>query len=278
MTTKKTAPRTALRVALVQMSSRAEVAKNMEAMKRETWKAAKTGARWIIFPEMGYQMSGKPLWRNEVPRYSYYLETFQAWAKELGVVLLPGTLREPCDVKGRYFNSLPVIDSKGRVLTTYRKLHLFQANLPDRRYNEAAYTHPGKDPLIVDIDGIKLGLTICFDLRFPELFRNLKKQGAQIITVPSAFVHHTGVAHWEVLLRARAIENQVFVLAPNQTGIVGTGSRTFGHTMAVSPWGKVMKVKKSGPGIVYADLDLDELQSVTQRVDAWACRRTEFFS
>lgn len=271
---KKNSERT-LRTALVQLRSGVDVGKNIAEMKRQTWKAAKAGARWIQFPEMAYQMSSKAVWRHEVEKYPEYLETFQAWAKELGVVLLPGTLREPSHRKGSYFNSLPVIGPNGRLLKTYRKLHLFQANLPDRRYNEAAYTCPGEDAMVVDLDGVKLGLTICFDLRFPELFRKLKHAGAQVITVPSAFVHHTGKAHWEVLLRARAIENQVFILAPNQTGIVGTGSRTFGHTLAVSPWGTVIGKKKAGVGSVLVDLNLDELKTVTQSVDAWACRRPE---
>jgi deaminated glutathione amidase len=265
-------------VALVQMTSGANADRNLIVMEKLARRAAKAGAAWIQFPEMAYLMSGKASWRREVERFSYYMGIFQNWAADLGVVLVPGTVREPSPMRGHYYNSLPVLGPDGKPLCIYRKIHLFQANLPDRRYNEAAYTTEGKEAVVVDIHGVKLGLSVCFDLRFPELFRELKKRGAQIITVPSAFVHLTGKAHWEVLLRARAIENQVFILAPNQTGKVGTGSKTFGHTMAISPWGEVIAQKKSGVSALMAQINLSDLEKVTHRVDAWACRRPDLFT
>jgi deaminated glutathione amidase len=266
-----------LRVALVQMNSSADTAANLAWMKKKTYLAAKGGAQWVLFPEMGYQAAPKAAWRTEVAKYSSYLETFQSWARELGITLIPGSLREPAPRKHAYYNTLPVISRTGKVLAAYRKIHLFQATLPDRRYNEAAYTDRGTEVSVVDIEGVKLGLTICFDLRFPELFRALRGAGAQIITVPSAFVYHTGVAHWEVLLRARAIENQVFILAPNQTGVIGTGSRCFGNTVAISPWGKVFARKKDAAGILPVEIQLDEIATASQSLDAWGCRQPHVF-
>jgi nitrilase len=258
------------------MSTTNDWDRNLEKMRRHLAEAAGKGARVVAFPEMAYFMGKQSEWSARLDRHESLLSLFSGWAREYGVTLLPGSIREPAG-GGRYFNTQWAWNARGEVIARYRKIFLFRADLPDRQYREAQYCDPGSEITTFDADGMKLGLAICYDLRFPELFRALRARGAQAILLPASFTVPTGTAHWQVLLRARAIENQVFVLAPAQVGEVGDGARTYGHTCGISPWGEVLGDLDDAEGVLCLDLELARIAEATSRVDAWASRREDLF-
>ena len=165
-------------------------------------------------------------------------------------------------------NRAVLVSDAGEIVTTYDKLHMFDVDLPNGdRYRESSLYEPGEDARIVDTPWGRLGLTICYDMRFPQLYRALAKAGAEIIAVPAAFTRPTGEAHWEVLLRARAIENGVFILAPAQGGTHEDGRTTWGHSLAVDPWGRILaQAGDDEPGVIMADLDLDQVKTTRQAI------------
>ena len=168
-----------------------------------------------------------------------------------------------------------VYDNEGREVARYDKIHLFDAQVDDAHgsYRESDTFEPGDDIVTIDTPAGKLGLAICYDLRFPELFRKLREQGAEWITLPSAFTYQTGEAHWHPLVRARAIENQLWLAAPGQGGWNSSRRRTWGHSMIVDPWGTVVDELPEGPGVVFADLDRDKLRHVRESMPVWSHRR-----
>lgn len=264
-----------MRIALVQMSSQNRLDANLERMRAWLDEAVEKGARVVAFPEMAYYMGSAEEWKPLLAKYDELVETFSGWAREHGVTLIPGTLREPvAGSPGRFHNTLVVLDPKGREAAKYRKLFLFNATL-DRAYDESRHCEPGDRVAICPVDGVTLGLGICFDLRFPELFRALKRRGAQVVVLPSAFTVPTGAAHWEILLRARAIENQCFVVAPAQTGKVGEGKQTYGNSLAVSPWGEILVGLGTAEGIAVVDVDLEKIAEAERRVSAWPSPRED---
>jgi nitrilase len=168
-----------------------------------------------------------------------------------------------------------VYDASGQVIARYDKMHLFDVKVADRQaeYSESRSFEAGDQPVVVDTSIGRLGLTICYDLRFPELYRTLQEAGAEIFTVPSAFTRTTGEAHWEVLLRARAIENQCFVVAANQGGVHNQTRETFGHSMIVDPWGKVLDRLTVGEGVAIADINLKQMNRIRQDMPITSHRR-----
>lgn len=261
-----------VKIAMAQLTSGADLEQNLAKMRRMAETAAAAGAEVVAFPEMAYFMGKAAECAPLIPLYPEIVRRFRQWAKELRITLLPGSLREPG--QSRSFNTLPVIGPTGDLAAEYRKIFLFKANMPDRSYDEGEHCQAGQTTHCVG----NLGLAICYDLRFPELFRRLKKQGAEILIVPSAFTVPTGEAHWSVLLRARAIENQCFVVAPAQTGKLGDGRSTYGHSQIVSPWGEVMADLETREDVVTVTLDLGALSDARSRVDSWASRREDLFS
>jgi predicted amidohydrolase len=193
-------------------------------------------------------------------------------AARLGVWLLIGSLAlKTDDPDGRFANRSFLIDDSGSVRARYDKIHMFDVDVsPEETYRESDGFRPGTRAAIAETPWGKLGLTICYDIRFPHLYRRLAQAGADILTVPAAFSHVTGAAHWESLLRARAIETGCFVLAPAQTGThkasTGKSRRTHGHSLAVAPWGEVLADGGTAPGIVMVDLDLSEVAQARKRV------------
>ncbi len=240
--------------------------------------AVKAGAKLVVFPEHVCLYSERKIWLDAILRFQELLGRYSQWAKAHGVFLIPGSLREP--VKGqpqRFYNTLPVFGPNGAEIARYRKIFLFQARLPDRVYKEADDCEAGNEVVVAPLEGHKVGLSICYDLRFPELFRALKKRGASIVVLPSAFTVPTGEAHWDTLTRARAIENQVFLLAPGQVGVLGNGAATYGHSRILSPWGETLAEVTGGEGIAVADLNPELLDSARSKVDAWASRQDGLF-
>lgn len=267
-----------LKVAIAQIQSTERLEYNLAQMKSFVKQAHSKGAGIIAFPEMAY-LTGKPeVWRSVVGSFRELLKQFSGWAKQYAICLIPGSLREPiAGVKDRIYNTLPVFNSEGRLVAVYRKIFLFKAKLPDKDYDETSYCNPGDRPMVGNAGGIRIGVSICYDLRFPELYRALKKKRAQIAMVPSAFTVPTGRAHWHVLLRARAIENQFFVVAPGQMGRSGDGSEKFGHSLIVSPWGEVLLDMENEEGVGICNLDLSAITKAQSKVDAWASRREDVF-
>lgn len=266
-----------MKIAIAQTIAHADLEKNFKTIEDFTRAAKSQGAELICFPEMAYFSGKKKDWLPIATNFQTILDRFCQLAKTFEMGLIPGTLREPSHDSEKFYNTLPMIDSSGKLLARYRKIFLYKAVLPDKTYDETQYSNPGNEPVTINWKGICFGLAICFDLRFPELFRALKKRGAQITILPSAFTVPTGEAHWEVLIRARAIENQFFMLAPGLTGTSGDETTKYGHSLIVAPWGQVKAQIPTEEGFIIVDIDLNEIGTAENKVPAWNCRREELF-
>lgn len=276
-----------MRVALVQLCSGDDPAENAPEAAARVREAAAGGATFVLTPEVTNCVSGSRSRQRAVLRHEEDDATLAALrdaAAASGVWLLVGSLalltRDP---DGRFANRSFLIAPDGDVAARYDKIHMFDVDLDGgESYRESSGFRPGDRAEIVAAAGARIGMTVCYDLRFPHLYRDLAKAGADILTVPAAFTVPTGRAHWEVLLRARAIETGCFVLAPAQVGAhrVGQGPerRTWGHSLVVSPWGEVLADAGDAPGIAYAELDLAEIAKARGRIPAllhdraYACR------
>ena len=274
-----------IRVAAVQMISSTDPDANIDTMKRLVRQAAEQGADWVLLPEywplMGRKDTDKlafaePLvnGRFDETRYARFSETrcarFQTTlsetAAECGVVLFGGTIPLPSPDEGKVMNTMLVYDREGTQIGLYHKMHLFGFSGLGERYAEADTISAGGDVPKLTADGVPLAVGVCYDLRFPEFFR--AQQPFDVLLLPAAFTYTTGKAHWELLLRARAVENQCYVIASAQGGEHESGRRTFGHSMIIDPWGEILDVLPEGEGIVIADLDGTRLQSVRTRLPA----------
>jgi deaminated glutathione amidase len=265
-----------MKIALVQMQSTGDLERNLRAMERLTAAAAARGSKMVVFPEMAYFTGHSKDCPPVVQKFAQLMDTFASWARLYKIALLPGSIREPSPAKKQY-NTLAAFGPDGKLLAAYRKIFLFRATLTDRAYNESAYTEAGQQPCVFRLDGVCFGLSICYDLRFPELFRSLKKAGADLVFVPAAFTVPTGRAHWETLLRARAIENQMYVAAPGLVGRSGNGAQTYGHSLVVDPWGKVRPKAANRPTTLTFDYDPQSCANYRSQLDAWASRREDLF-
>jgi predicted amidohydrolase len=177
--------------------------------------------------------------------------------------VLAGSFHETGPDPERIYNTSLVFDRTGDLAATYRKIHLYDVEIPGRvSFHESRTVAPGADAVTVDVEGVRVGLTICYDLRFPELYRRLAIAGAQVLAVPAAFMAHTGRDHWEVLLRARAIENQCYVVAAGQIGDHDPGRTCYGRSMVIDPWGTVVAQQPDTVGVTFADLDLDRVTTI----------------
>jgi predicted amidohydrolase len=194
-------------------------------------------------------------------------------ARELGIDLVAGSVAERVDGEPKLRNSSLHIGPDGEVKAVYRKVHMFDVDVGGVAYRESAHEDAGSELVSAGLGGVEIGLSVCYDLRFPELYRILALRGARLLAVPSAFTRETGRDHWEVLLRARAIENQAFVIAPNQVGEAAPHYDSYGHSAIVGPWGELLAVVAEGEGFVAADLDLAEQDRVRESLPSLANRR-----
>jgi len=247
-------------VAAVQMTSVANVAANLETARRLLREARDGGACLAVLPENFAFMGRSEAERREIVEADGegpVQRAVAAAAREFRLWIVAGT--QPIAVAGeaRPANACMVYDARGRRAARYDKIHLFDVDLPGGRegYRESANAVPGADPVTIDTPAGRLGLSVCYDLRFPELYRRLVAEGAEIFSVPSAFTGPTGRAHWEILLRARAIEDLSFVIAAAQTGIHDSGRETYGDSLIVDYWGRVLQRLPRGSGVVLAALD-----------------------
>ena len=249
---------TTFRAALVQLRSGRSVAPNMEMAESLIRRAAAGGAHYVQTPENTAIMeleSGRLLASIDAEEKAAALAQFKALAKELGIWLHVGSLAIKLP-SGKVANRSYLIGPDGEVVAAYDKLHLFDVDLAGgESYRESRNYDPGAKAVLADLPWGRLGFSICYDLRFPALYRALATAGAEFIAVPSAFTRQTGEAHWRVLLRARAIETGAFVLAAAQGGLHENGRSTYGHSMIVSPWGEVLAEAGEDPQIVFADID-----------------------
>jgi hydrolase, carbon-nitrogen family len=266
-----------IRAAAVQMISSTDPDANIETMKRLVRQAAEQGADWVLLPEywplMGRKDTDKlafaePLvnGRFDETHCARFQTTLSETAAECGVMLFGGTIPLQSPDAGKVMNTMLVYDRDGTQIGLYHKMHLFGFSGLGERYAEADTISAGGDVPKLTADGIPLAAGVCYDLRFPEFFR--AQQPFDVLLLPAAFTYTTGKAHWELLLRARAVENQCYVIASAQGGEHESGRRTFGHSMIIDPWGEILDVLPEGEGIVIADLDGTRLQSVRTRLPA----------
>jgi predicted amidohydrolase len=266
---------TTLRAALIQTCTPASQGAALQQIGPLIRQAAADGAQLIVTPEGSNLLQrDRPLMLQALKPLEHdpFVHGIRDLARELKVWILIGSalVARGGDTteKARAANRAVLIDADGGIVTTYDKLHMFDVDLPNGdRYRESSLYEPGAEARLVDTPWGKLGLTICYDMRFPQLYRALAKAGAEIIAVPAAFTRPTGEAHWEVLLRARAIENGVFILAAAQGGRHEDGRATWGHSLAIDPWGRVLAgAQGDEPGVVIADLELDDVASTRQAI------------
>ncbi|HEX9585296.1 MAG TPA: carbon-nitrogen hydrolase family protein [Gammaproteobacteria bacterium] len=254
-----------VKLALAQTTSTDDFARNLAVAEAMIPAAAAAGADILAYPEV-FLFIGARARKLEIaePLDGPTVSRFREAATRFGMLLLLGSIHEKAEGQdSRVYNTAVLIGRDGEILSTYRKLKLFDVALPHLSIRESDTIVPGDaPPPVVATDIARIGLSICFDLRYPALYQDLRRRGAELVFVPSNFTARTGEAHWSVLLRARAIENQFYVAAPAQAGQHNPEYRSFGHTLAVDPWGRVLCEAAGGPGLVFADIDLAYLQKV----------------
>jgi len=268
-----------LRVAAVQLNSTADPAANLAVADRLTRAAAEDGARLIVLPEKWTAIgSDAQLHAAAQTLQGPAIDWARARARELEVDLVAGSIIERLPGQEKLANTSVHVDPRGEVKAVYRKVHMFDVEIGERSYRESDVEEPGEEIVLSETaEGIELGLSICYDLRFPELFRVLAVRGARAIALPSAFTVPTTRDHWEVLLRARSIENQAFLIAANQVGSHPGGFHSGGRSMIVDPWGVVLAQAADGEGHILADLDLERQREIRERVPVLANRRPDVY-
>jgi predicted amidohydrolase len=266
--------------AAIQMTSTPDVSANLAAARQLLERARQQGASLAALPEnfaiMGRQEADKlavaePMGEGPIQAF------LSRCASELGLWIIGGTIPiEVADQPGKVAAASLVFDERGRCVNRYDKIHLFDVDIPEREehYRESATIAAGQHPVVVSTPIGHVGLAVCYDIRFPELFRVLLQLGAEVLSLPSAFTAPTGRAHWELLLRARAVENLSYVLAPAQSGMHQNGRETWGESMIVDPWGRVLsRVEQAGPGLAVAEIDRTLQQDLRVRFPATSHRR-----
>ncbi|PLX43772.1 MAG: hydrolase [Deltaproteobacteria bacterium] len=266
-----------MKAAVLQLNSSANVGVNLSHAERLVGEAAWEGAKFVATPESTPYLGPKG---GKVslaePLDGYICSRFAAMAREFEIYLLLGSFNESSSEVGKCYNTSVLFSPDGEIIAAYRKIHLFDVAVEGGpSVFESELVSPGRDLVVAEGVLGGLGMTICYDLRFGELFRKLVAGGARVITVPSAFTEQTGAAHWEVLLRARAIESQCYILAPAQFGPHADEQLTasYGHAMIIDPWGRVLSEVEAGEGFAIADLDLDLVDSVRAGMPLAAHRR-----
>ena len=270
--------------AAVQLNSQPDLKVSMEQAFLAVEESARQGAHLITLPENFAFLGHEKEKQQQAEQISQtVMEKIPEWAKQFGVNILAGGFPVRAE-SGKVYNRAMLVNSSGRIVSVYDKIHLFDVSLSDEEtYRESDTVEAGNpEPVTGNIalpdqlnngkSSLKIGLSICYDLRFPELYRRLAEKGADILTVPSAFTKPTGRAHWEVLLRARAIENTCFVIAPAQTGKHGPTRKTYGHSVIIDPWGTVLSDAGREPGIVMSEINLDVIQTVRSKLPSLSHR------
>jgi predicted amidohydrolase len=257
-----------LRVACVQINSSRSKAENLERMEPLVARAAATGADLVVLPEKWNGLGSheilldvaEPLDGGET------VDAMSSWARTHGITLVGGSIAERRDGREKLSNTCVVFDPEGEIAAVYRKIHMFDVAVGGVVYRESDSEEPGDRPMSCEVEGWRLGLSVCYDLRYPELYRILAVEGAELVTVPAAFTLFTGKDHWEVLLRARAVENLCYVVAPAQVGRHSANRLTYGNAMIVDPWGTVLARCPEGEGVCVARFDRSRIERSRQEL------------
>ena len=266
---------TVLRAACIQMRSSTDVSRNIDAARDLISAAAQQGATFIATPEMTNLLDIRPgqvRSKISLETCDACLEALSKLAAQLNVTLLIGSLAIALPGDDRFANRSYLISPDGEIIARYDKVHMFDVEVGDgQTYRESKAYRAGKSVTVTETNFGRVGMTICYDLRFPHLYRAVCQAGAELITIPAAFTRVTGEAHWHVLVRARAIETGCFVLAPAQGGAHEDGRETFGHSLIVSPWGEILgEAGHDEPGVIVADLNLADVAKARARIPAWS--------
>jgi deaminated glutathione amidase len=265
-----------IRVACVQLTSRADKAANLETAERLVAQAASTGADIVVLPEKWnaigdaavYHANAEPLDGGES------VAAMSEWARRHGITLIGGSIAERREGREKLSNTSVVFDSGGQIVALYRKIHLFDVEVGGVVYRESEAEEPGEEPVVAEVEDWRIGLTVCYDVRFPELYRILALGGAHLVTVPAHFTTPTGKDHWHVLLRARAIENQLYVAAAAQIGETLPGKPAYGRSLIADPWGLVLAQAPDEETVITAELDRAHLEQIRAKLPSLANRQS----
>jgi deaminated glutathione amidase len=268
-----------IRVACVQMTSRNDKAANLETAERLLGQAAAMGADVVVLPEKWNAIgdaevlhaAAEPLEQGES------VDAMARWARQHGITLVGGSITEQREGREKLSNTSLVFDPEGNLVVAYRKIHLFDVEVGGVTYLESEAEEPGDEPVVADVEGWRIGLSVCYDVRFPELYRILALDGAELLTVPAHFTTPTGKDHWHVLLRARAIENQAYVAAAAQVGETLPGKPAYGRSLIADPWGTVVAQAPDVQTVVMAELDRAWLREIRTKLPSLANRQPDAY-
>ena len=268
-------------IAAIQTTSGDDIERNLDVIAGFVEAAKSEGAQLVVLPECFALMpknSGQLRRSAEVHGEGKIQDFMAQLSRRVKLWIIAGSLPLRSDDAARVFNSLLVYDDNGANVARYDKIHLFDVELSGgEHYRESDYTMPGGECVVQDTPAGAVGLTVCYDLRFPEMYRRLSAMGATCMVVPSAFTVSTGIAHWAPLLRARAIENCCYVIAPAQVGIHGSGRQTYGHSLIIDPWGEIIAQRKTDPGLLFAEIDREKLERIRSQLPCLSHRRPDLF-
>lgn len=256
------------RLSAIQLCSLPDISENLNTIEQWLRQLVKDEQHIVVLPECCLYFGGKDVEQlslaERMAKSNELEQKLAVFAQQYQCYLVGGTIPILNADGNKFTNSSCVYTPQGNKIAQYDKIHLFDVNVADgeKHYFESRYTQAGKSTKVVNTGFARLGLSVCYDIRFPELYRQLRLQGADIITVPSAFTRVTGKAHWQVLLQARAIENQVYIIAAAQEGVHANGRETWGHSMIISPWGEILACLETGVGAISVDFSLDEINRV----------------
>lgn len=256
-----------LRVGLGQLNTRVDIEESFRQIELQTAECSKEGVQLVVFPEMSTYLSEAPAMGMAQSIDGEIISWFKNLAEKYNIYIHNGSFIEKSEIDGKSFNTSVLINPLGKIEAVYRKIHLFDIGLSKKLiYRESDLYEKGNSIINLNSNLGKFGFSICYDLRFPELYRELTFRGAKLIFVPAAFTMFTGKDHWEVLLRARAVENQVYIIAPNQIGEHPDNKFCYGNSMIIDPWGKVIARASDRVGIITADIDWDYLEDVREKL------------
>lgn len=268
-----------MRIACVQLTSRDDKAANLETAARFVAEAATKGAELVQLPEKWNAIGDADALHAaaESLEDGESVAAMAEWARRYGIWIIGGSITERREGRDKLSNTCLVFDPNGELAALYRKIHMFDVEVGGIVYRESEAEEPGDEPVVARAGDWIVGLTICYDVRFPELYRVLALEGAELLSVPAHFTLHTGRDHWEVLLRARAIENTCYVAAAAQIGETRPGKPSYGRSLIADPWGLVVALAPDDEGVIYADLDRERVEQVRRNIPSLASRRPEAY-
>jgi len=268
-----------LRVACVQLTSRSDKAANLEKAEPLVAKAVTTGADVVVLPEKWNAIGDAEALHAaaETLDAGESVEAMARWARSYGITIVGGSITERREGRDKLSNTSIVYDPQGSIVGVYRKIHMFDVEVGGHVYRESDAEEPGDEPVLVEAEGWRTGLTVCYDVRFPELYRILALEGAELVTVPAHFTLYTGKDHWELLLRARAVENQYYLAAAAQIGETLPGRLSYGRSLIADPWGTVIAMAPDEETVIVAELERRRLEEVRAKLPSLASRQARAY-